>query len=126
MQLAIVAPLRGRRAARAGDLSAKAIGSVLALGALGTGLAFVINMRNIRLAGASTASTVTYLIPLFAVLIGVLVLDERLTWYQPVGALIVLIGVAVSQGVLSRRAATRPRASRPGRREAQPTAYAGR
>ena len=60
-------------------------------------------MRNIRLAGASTASMVTYLVPLFAVLLGVLVLDEHLTWHQPVGALIVLLGVAISQGVLSRR-----------------------
>lgn len=33
---------------------------------------------------------------------GVLVLDERLTWYQPVGALIVLLGVAVAQGVPGR------------------------
>lgn len=60
-------------------------------------------MRNIRLAGASTASTVTYLIPIFAVLIGAVALDERLNWHQPVGALIVLLGVAVSQGMFGRR-----------------------
>lgn len=76
---------------------------MLALGALGTGIAFVINMRNIRVIGASTASTVTYLIPVFAVLIGALVLGERLTWHQPVGALVVLLGVAVSQGLVGRR-----------------------
>jgi hypothetical protein len=29
----------------------------------------------------------------------VIVLHEHITWYQPVGALIVLLGVAVSQGV---------------------------
>lgn len=39
-------------------------------------------------------------------LIGAVALDERLNWHQPVGALIVLLGVAVSQGVLGRR---RPR-----------------
>jgi drug/metabolite transporter (DMT)-like permease len=74
---------------------------VLALGALGTGLAFVVNLRNIRLAGASTASMVTYVIPVVATLVGVVVLGEALEWYQPVGAVIVLTGVAVSQGVLT-------------------------
>jgi drug/metabolite transporter (DMT)-like permease len=43
---------------------------------------------------------VTYIMPIFAIIVGVLVLHEHLTWYQPVGALIVLFGVAVSQGVL--------------------------
>ncbi|MFI2667715.1 DMT family transporter [Micromonospora carbonacea] len=107
-QLAVVGPLVAGAPPLPTDLSAGALASVLALGALGTGLAFVINLRNIRVAGASTASTVTYLVPIFAVLIGALALDERLTWHQPVGALIVLAGVAVTQGVLGRRA--RPRA----------------
>ncbi|MFK3981814.1 DMT family transporter [Micromonospora sp. NPDC050397] len=101
-QLAIVAPLVAGAPPVPTDLSLKVVASVLALGALGTGLAFVINMRTIRLAGASTASTVTYLIPIFAVLIGVLVLDEHLAWYQPVGAAIVLVGVAVSQRLFAR------------------------
>jgi drug/metabolite transporter (DMT)-like permease len=48
---------------------------------------------------------VTYLVPVFAVLIGALALDERPNWHQPVGALIVLVGVAVTQGL--------PRRSRP-------------
>jgi drug/metabolite transporter (DMT)-like permease len=80
-------------------LSPEVILSVVALGALGSGIAFVLSLRNIRLIGASLASMVTYLIPVFAIVVGVLVLDERLTWYQPVGALIVLAGVAVSQGL---------------------------
>jgi drug/metabolite transporter (DMT)-like permease len=102
-QLAIVAPLFAGAPPAPTRLSTDVIASVLTLGALGTGLAFVINMRNIRLVGASTASMVTYVIPLFAVLVGVLVLDERLSWYQPVGALIVLVGVATTQGMFSRR-----------------------
>lgn len=105
-QLAIVTPFVAGAPPLPTELSAKVVASVLTLGALGTGLAFVINMRNIRVAGASTASTVTYLIPIFAVLIGAVVLDERLNWHQPVGALIVLLGVAVAQGVVGRR---RPR-----------------
>jgi drug/metabolite transporter (DMT)-like permease len=103
--MAIVAPVIAGRPTPLGDLSAAAIASVLVLGAVGTGIAFVLNMRNIRLAGATTASMVTYLIPLFAVVLGVLVLDEQLAWYQPVGAVVVLAGVAVSQGLFGRRKA---------------------
>ena len=54
------------------------VGAVVALGAIGTGVAFVTNMRNIRLVGASTASMVTYVVPVFATLLGVMVLQERL------------------------------------------------
>ncbi|MEV4758854.1 DMT family transporter [Micromonospora sp. NPDC049559] len=102
-QLAIVAPLVAGAPPAPTRLSLDVIASVLALGALGTGIAFVINMRNIRIAGASTASMVTYLVPVFAVVFGALALDERLAWYQPVGAVIVLAGVAVSQGLVPAR-----------------------
>ncbi|MGN9813235.1 DMT family transporter [Micromonospora sp. BQ11] len=102
-QLAVVAPLVAGAPPVPTTLSPEVLASVVALGALGTGLAFVIHLRNIRVAGASTASMVTYLIPLFAVLVGAVVLDERMTWHQPVGALVVLLGVAVSQGLVGRR-----------------------
>ncbi|WDZ87941.1 DMT family transporter [Micromonospora cathayae] len=105
VQLAVVSPLVAGAPPMPTALSLDVVASVLALGAFGTGLAFVINLHNIRVVGASTASTVTYLIPVFAVLIGAVVLDETPTWHQPVGALIVLLGVAVSQGFLGRRPA---------------------
>jgi len=105
VQIALVAPLLGGAPPNPASIPVAAIASVLALGVLGTGLAFLINLRNIRLAGASTASMVTYLIPLFATVVGILVLREGLAWYQPVGAVIVLVGVAVSQGVFARRRA---------------------
>ncbi|WFF07625.1 DMT family transporter [Micromonospora sp. WMMD1076] len=117
-QLALVAPFVGTPPSPTG-LSPRVIASVLALGALGTGLAFVINMRNIRLAGASTASTVTYLIPVFAVLVGAVVLGERTNWHQPVGAFVVLVGVAVAQGLFGRRR-PRPEAVAPAVRAAEP------
>jgi drug/metabolite transporter (DMT)-like permease len=83
-------------------------GSVLALGVFGSGIAFALNMRVIKVAGASTAAYVTYLVPIVAVLLGVLVLHESLTWNLPVGAAIVLLGVAVAQGVLTRRRPSKP------------------
>jgi len=102
-QLAVVAPLVAGSPPLLWTLSGNVIASIVALGALGTGIAFIFMFRTIRLAGASTASMVTYLIPLVATLAGVVVLREDLSWYQPVGGLIVLAGVAVSQGLLSRR-----------------------
>jgi drug/metabolite transporter (DMT)-like permease len=85
-------------------LSWSVIGSVLTLGAVGTGIAFVIHLRNIRLVGASTASMVTYIIPVFATVVGVVVLGEGITWYQPVGAALVMLGVAIAEGMLFGRA----------------------
>ena len=104
-QLAIVAPLFAGAPPVPTRLSGEVLLSVLALGALGTGLAFVLNFRVIRLAGASTSASVTYLMPVVATVAGLIVLDEHLIWNQPVGALVVLAGVAVSQGVLARRRA---------------------
>lgn len=75
------------------------------LGAVGTGLAYAINLGIVRSAGATAASTVTYLIPIFATVIGVVALGERLSWNVPLGALVVLLGVAVTQ----RRAASVPK-----------------
>jgi drug/metabolite transporter (DMT)-like permease len=98
--LVVVAPLVAGAPPSPTALSADVIASVLALGALGTGLAFVLNFRVIQLAGATTSASVTYLLPIVATVIGVVGLGEQITWHQPVGALVVLAGVAVSQGVL--------------------------
>jgi len=101
--LLVVAPLTAGPPPAPTGLSLDVIASVLALGALGTGLAFVLNFRVITIAGATTSASVTYLVPIVATLIGVLGLHEQVHWYQPVGALVVLTGVAVSQGLLRRR-----------------------
>ncbi|MEV4640043.1 DMT family transporter [Actinoplanes sp. NPDC049548] len=103
LQLSLAAPLFAGAPPVPSSLSLEVVLCVLALGALGTGLAFVLNFRVIRLAGASTSASVTYLMPVVATVVGVSVLGEHLRWYQPVGALIVLAGVATSQGVFSRR-----------------------
>jgi drug/metabolite transporter (DMT)-like permease len=105
--LALVAPLVAGAPPAPASLSADVIGSMLVLGVFGTGFAFLIHFRNIRLVGASAASLVTYMVPVFAVLVGVVVLDESLRWFQPVGALVVLSGIAMMQGIPIRRAARR-------------------
>ena len=74
--------------------------AVLTLGALGTGLAHLINYSVIRDVGATVASTVTYLIPVVSTLAGVLILGERLRWNEPLGATVILVGAALSGGHL--------------------------
>jgi drug/metabolite transporter (DMT)-like permease len=82
-------------------LSAAVVISVLALGAAGTGLAYVWNNNVVTAWGATNASTVTYLTPIVGVLLGVAILREPIGWNEPVGAAVVIIAVALSQGRLS-------------------------
>ncbi|MBO1752598.1 DMT family transporter [Actinotalea sp. BY-33] len=82
-------------------VTATVVWAMVALGAVGSGFAFVLNFHVIKQAGPSTASTVTYLTPLVAAVVGIAVLGEGISWHEPVGGLIVLAGVAVAQ---SRRA----------------------
>ena len=77
--------------------------SVFLLGAMGTGMALVMNFLVIERAGAVIASTVTYSIPIVSTIAGSLMLREDVHWYEPVGAVIILIGIAVVQGYLPRQ-----------------------
>jgi drug/metabolite transporter (DMT)-like permease len=71
--------------------------SVLALGALGTGAAYVLYYRLINDVGPTSASLVTYLVPVFGVLLGWLALGETLGLKTLVGAVLVITGVVVSE-----------------------------
>ncbi len=90
--------------------------AMCALGFLCTGLAFVLNYRIIRDAGTLASASVTYATPLVSTVVGVLVLGEALTWNEPLGALVVLAGVALVQGMVrfprSRASSRRPASSR--------------
>lgn len=76
------------------------VGSLLLLGCLGTGIAYVWNQNTIRAWGPTRASTVTYITPVVGVLLGVLVLGEHISWNEPVGALIVFLGIVLAQNTL--------------------------
>ncbi|MFE3485908.1 DMT family transporter [Streptomyces sp. NBUL23] len=71
--------------------------SVLALGGLGTGLAVLLQFGLVQEVGPTTAQMVTYFIPVIATAAGVALLGEQLAWNTPVGALIVLVGAALTQ-----------------------------
>lgn len=71
--------------------------SAAMLGVLCTGLAFVMYYRLIARIGASRASTVTYLIPLFGVAWAWLLLDEPVTLAMGIAGALILGSVAISQ-----------------------------
>ena len=77
------------------------LGPVLAmvvLGVFGSGFAYIWNFTIMRAAGSAIASSVTYVTPLVAVLVGFIFVNEIPHWYEPVGAVIVLLGAAIAQG----------------------------
>jgi drug/metabolite transporter (DMT)-like permease len=79
------------------------IGSMLLLGCLGTGVAYIWNQNALRAWGPTRASTVTYITPVVGVVLGILVLGEELSWNEPVGALVVFVGILLAQDRLRRR-----------------------
>ena len=70
---------------------------MLALGIFGSGFAYIWNFKVMEEAGSAIASTVTYITPVVAVIVGVIFLNEKVTWYEPVGAVVVLLGAAIAQ-----------------------------
>jgi drug/metabolite transporter (DMT)-like permease len=71
--------------------------SMALLGVLGTGIAYVWNTHIVRTWGAMRASTVTYLMPLVGVVLGIVLLGERVQPHEPVGGLIILLGVLAAR-----------------------------
>ena len=76
------------------------IGSVILLGCLGTGAAYIWNQTTVRAWGPTRASTVTYITPIVGVVLGTIVLGEQISWNEPVGALVVFLGILLAQNRL--------------------------
>jgi drug/metabolite transporter (DMT)-like permease len=88
----------------------RAVVALIALGVVGTALAFVIFYKLIAEVGAGRASLVSYLAPGVALFYGAIFLDEAITPAAIVGLVAILGGVAL--------------ASRPRRRDPEPQAVA--
>ena len=85
----------------------KVTGSLLALGIVGTGVAYVLYYALLAGAGASRSILITYLVPAIALGYGAIILDEPVTVAAVAGLALVLGGVALGTGVarpLRRRA----------------------
>src|SRR5690606_38184686 len=76
--------------------------AALVLGIFGTGVAYVWNANVIRSLGATRATIINYVSPVVGVVAGMVVLHEKLEWYEIVGSCIVILAVAVSQGAFDR------------------------
>ena len=74
--------------------------SLLALGVLCTGLAYILYFRLIEHAGPARALAVTFVVPVFAVLYGVVFLGEHVTTWMLVCAAVIVCGTALSTGML--------------------------
>ena len=71
------------------------------LGIACTAIAFVLYFRLIANVGPTKAITVTFLIPVFAVMFGVVLLEEPLSVSMVAGGAVILLGIAMSTGLLA-------------------------
>ena len=81
--------------------------AMLCLGIFGSGFAYIWNFSITAAAGSAIASSVTYLTPVVAVIVGRLYLGEVIVWHEIVGAIIVILGALLSQGRLNRLVKTK-------------------
>lgn len=70
------------------------ITSLLWLGILGSGIAYILFFSILREWGATRATLVTYVIPVIGILVGVIFLEEKVDWRLIVGGILILSGVA--------------------------------
>lgn len=102
-----------------------AIAAIFGLGTLSTALAYVLYFRILAAAGATNLLLVTFLIPLSAILLGLLVLGEVLLPRQFAGMALIGLGLACIDGRLPRlflhRTTGRPPATHQRGRISQPS-----
>lgn len=100
VMLAIALAVTG---ARTPHLTGVTVAAIAVLGIIGTGIAYVLNYQIITSEGATIASTVTYLLPAVAIVLGVLLLNETVTTVMLTGVALVLIGVGLTRRNTSSR-----------------------
>ncbi len=79
--------------------SPKAWGALIILGVACTGIAYILYFRLVNRAGPAKALTVTFLIPVFALVYGVAFLNETVTWIMVLLGGVVVFGTALSSGL---------------------------
>lgn len=77
--------------------------AALVLAVVCTGLAYIMYFDLIAKVGASQAMTVGYLVPMFGILWGMIVLDEVLSTYAMIGGSLIIVGLMITTGILKRR-----------------------
>ncbi len=93
----LTAPLGGMHLPLSGTLPVEALWAVLLLGLICTGAATVVYYQLVTVAGPTFLSLINYLIPLWAVAMGIAFLGERPDWNAVVALVLILGGIALSQ-----------------------------
>jgi drug/metabolite transporter (DMT)-like permease len=83
--------------------SRQAWGALIVLGVACTGIAYIFYFRLVNRAGPAKALTVTFLIPVFALVYGVLFLGETVSLTMVVLGMVVVLGTSLSSGLLPRK-----------------------
>lgn len=96
--LVLVLPLAAF-ALPAGLPSLQTLGALAGLGVIGTGFSLLLYFRLIANVGPTRTSTVTYLVPVWALLYGALLLEEGITARSVLGLVLILAGVAGVSGI---------------------------
>jgi drug/metabolite transporter (DMT)-like permease len=93
----------------------KALGSIAALSVGGTAIGSLVLYRMLTTYGSSRTTLVNYLLPVFALFYGAVLLDEPLTAHALGGLVLILAGVALGSGLvrLTRRRGAVPAALEP-------------
>jgi drug/metabolite transporter (DMT)-like permease len=89
-------------------LTVRRVLAIAALGVFGTGVAYILNYRVIADLGATKASMVTYVIPVVAVAVGVVVLGEQFEWRLIAGGVFIVAGIGLVHQRVRRRIALEP------------------
>lgn len=79
------------------SISAPALGSVFILTVFGTAIAFIIYFKLIEQSSAAYASLVTYLMPIYGVVLGTIFLDEKISAWMLMGTALILMGIRVTK-----------------------------
>ena len=78
------------------------------LGVACTGIAYILYFRIVNLAGPAKALTVTFLIPVFALIYAVTFLNETVTWRMILLGVVVVFGTALSSGIFPKSKVNKP------------------
>ncbi|MEY2404986.1 MAG: hypothetical protein QOD38_2537 [Acidimicrobiaceae bacterium] len=96
MATVLLLPFAAATSASSGlHLTVRRAAAITALGVVGTGVAYILNYRILREVGATRASVVTYIVPVVAVAVGVVVLGERFEWRLVWGGALTVTGIVL-------------------------------
>ncbi len=85
-------------------ISTSALFSIISLAIIGTVIAFIIYYKLIAEASATYVSAVTYIMPIFGMILGKAILHEKLMWNSYLGSGLILLGVMTINGLFKRPA----------------------